>query len=93
LSCQKLALPVPTYTQRIEEASVLAPIEQEFLFCEHYETANIEQRNLTDHVIREVLHHDTGSNVFCLTAHAGCGKTLERERERERERDDRTAKI
>jgi hypothetical protein len=76
LSCQKLALPVPTYTQRIEEASVLAPIEQEFLFCEHYETANIEQRNLTDHVIREVLHHDTGCNVFCLTAHAGCGKTF-----------------
>ncbi|GBO05323.1 hypothetical protein AVEN_138115-1 [Araneus ventricosus] len=76
LSSQKLGLPVPTYLQRIEEANAIDPIEQEFLFCEHYETANIEQRNPIGHVIREVLHHDTGSNVFCLTAHAGCGKTF-----------------
>ena len=40
-----------------------------------YETANIEQRNLMDHANCEVLYHDTKSNVFCLTAHAGCGKT------------------
>ena len=46
------------------------------LLCEYYETANIEQRNLIDQVVREVLYHDTRSNVFCLTAHAGCGKTF-----------------
>ena len=62
--------------KRQDEANAIDPIEKEFLFCEHYETANIEQRNLIDRVIREVLHHDTGSNVFCLTAHADCGKTF-----------------
>ena len=35
-----------------------------------------DRRNLIDRVIRDVLHHNTGSNVFCLTAHAGCGKTF-----------------
>ena len=34
------------YSQRTDEANAIDPIEQEFLFCEHYETANIEQRNL-----------------------------------------------
>ena len=51
-------------------------IEQEMLFCEYYERANIEQRNLIDNVNQGILYHDTGSNVFCLTAHAGCGKTF-----------------
>ena len=46
LSCQELGLPVPTNSQRTDEANAIDPIEQEFLFCEHYETANIEQRNL-----------------------------------------------
>jgi PIF1 helicase. len=46
------------------------------LFCECYETANIEQRNLIDQAIREVLYHDTKSYVLCLAAHAGCGKTF-----------------
>lgn len=76
LLCQQLRLPVPTYSQRTDEANAIDTIEQEFLFCEHYQDANIEQRNLIDRVIREVLHHDTGSNVFSLTAHAGCGKTF-----------------
>jgi hypothetical protein len=46
------------------------------LFCEYYETANIEQRNLIDQVIPEVLYHDTRTNVFCLNVHAICGKTF-----------------
>jgi len=76
LSCQILDLPVPTYSQKIEETNAIDIIEEEMLFCEYYETANIEQRNLIDQVIREVLYHDAISNVSCLTAHAGCSKTF-----------------
>ena len=47
LSCQELGLPVPTYPQRSDEANAIDPIEQEFLFCEHYETANIEPVSYT----------------------------------------------
>ena len=35
-----------------------------------------QQKNIIDKVVREDQFHDTGSNVFCLTAHAGCGKTF-----------------
>ena len=62
--CQILGLLVPKYSQTIEEAYAIDIIEEDMLFCEYYETANIEQRNLIDQVIREVLHHDTRSNVF-----------------------------
>lgn len=41
-----------------------------------FDLANNEQRRIIESVIREVQYHDTGSNVFCLTAHAGCGKTF-----------------
>ena len=71
-----LGLSILAYSQTIQEANVIDIIEQEMLFCEYYETANIEHRNLTDQVIREVLYHDTRSNVLCLTPHAGCGKTF-----------------
>ena len=67
---------VLTYLQRIQEADTIDIIEQELLFYEYYEAANMEQRNLIDQVIREILYNDTGSNVFCLTTHAGCGKTF-----------------
>ena len=63
LSCQILGLPVPTYSQ----TNAIDIIEQEMLFCEYYETANIEQHNFIDQVICEVLYHDTRSNIFCLT--------------------------
>lgn len=36
-----------------------------------YESANNVQRNIIDTVLQELLYHNTGSNVFCLTAHAG----------------------
>ena len=53
---------VPTYSQTIEEKNAIDIIEQEMLFCEYYDTANIEQRILIDLVIHEVLYHDTRSN-------------------------------
>ena len=46
LSCQILDLPVPTYSQKIEETNAIDIIEEEMLFCEYYETANIEHCNL-----------------------------------------------
>ena len=45
LSCQTLGLPVPTCSQRIQEANTIDIIEQEMLFCEYYEAANMEERN------------------------------------------------
>ncbi|XP_065368825.1 uncharacterized protein LOC135961256 [Calliphora vicina] len=60
----------------IISANVIDPFESQVLFNEFYEIANLEQRHIIDQVIREVQYHDTGSNVFCLTAHAGCGKTF-----------------
>ena len=45
-------------------------VKLECWFC----TANTEQSNVIDLVICDVLHHDTASNIFCLTTYAGCGK-------------------
>ena len=46
------------------------------LFFEYYETANIEQHNFIDQVIPEILYNDPGSNIFCLTTHAGFGQNI-----------------
>lgn len=74
LSFRKLRLPVPTYLQRTDETVDNDPLDEEFR--EYYQTADIEQRDLIGRVFREVLQRDIGSNVLCLTDHAGCGKTF-----------------
>ena len=76
LSCQILGLLVPKYSQTIEEAYAIDIIEEDMLFCEYYETANIEQRNLIDQVIREVLYHDTKSNVFLFNSSCRLWKNI-----------------
>lgn len=76
LSCQQLGLPNPIYVSDNVDLDHFDPDDEAFLFSEMYERANSEQRNIIDSILREVLYHDTGSNVFCLTAHAGCGKTF-----------------
>lgn len=76
LSCQQLGLPNPVYMNLDFNFDHFDPVVEGGIFDEMYESANDEQRNVINSVLREVLHHDTGSNVFCLTAHAGCGKTF-----------------
>lgn len=74
LSCEQLGLPIPRYINI--DLPIINFEEEELVFAEMYENANNEQRNIIDKVLQEVLYHNTGSNVFCLTAHAGCGKTF-----------------
>lgn len=76
LSCHALGLPVPTIMQNRIENDAFDPDEAAIIFADLYANANEDQKNIIDRVIREVQFHDTGSNVFCLTAHAGCGKTF-----------------
>lgn len=76
LTCQVLGLPTPTVLPDGNDLDTYDPDEQQFFFQELYEQANQEQCDIIDRVLREVQHHDTGSNVFCLTAHADCGKTF-----------------
>lgn len=78
LSCNQLGLPRPVYTGPMapDDSNVINVEEEERIFNEMYSIANNEQREIIDRVVRETIHHDTGSNVFCLTAHAGCGKTF-----------------
>lgn len=76
MSCHTLGLPMPTLLPASVDIDTFDPDEQLYLFNELYDEANNEQREIIDRVIRVVQFHDTGSNVFCLTAHAGCGKTF-----------------
>lgn len=76
LTCEVLGLPIPNALPEGGELDVFDPIEEQNLFEELYNSANNEQKNIINTVLREVQNHDTGSNVFCLTAHAGCGKTF-----------------
>lgn len=76
LSCDALGLPTPQQSVQNLDRDVFDPIQEQQLFQDLYDLANTEQRNIIDLVVRESMHHDTGSNVFCLTAHAGCGKTF-----------------
>lgn len=76
VTCESLGLPTPTVLLDGRGADVFDPIEELFLFNELHDIANVEQQNVIDIVLREVQHRNTGSNVFCLTAHAGCGKTF-----------------
>lgn len=76
LSFEALGLPIPTSIHNLLEIDFVNPQEEQCLYKDRYQRANAEQRDIIDGVIREVTHHDTGSNVFCLTAHAGCGKTF-----------------
>lgn len=76
VTCESLGLPTPTRLPDEVQTDPLYFDEQQFLFNELYTNANQEQRNIIDMVLRQVQYHDTGSNVFCLTAHAGCGKTF-----------------
>ncbi|XP_055307911.1 ATP-dependent DNA helicase PIF1-like [Sitodiplosis mosellana] len=76
VTCAALGLPTPLAVQDVNNVDTFDPFEAQFLYEELYQSANVEQRNIIDRVIREVTHRDTGSNVFCLTAHAGCGKTF-----------------
>lgn len=77
VNCEALGLPIPNYSNNIQDdIENIDPQEEELLFGELYAQANAQQKNIIDQVIKEVVHHDTGSNVFILTAHAGCGKTF-----------------
>lgn len=76
LSCAQLGLPNPQYLPDNARISQFDPISEGRIFDEMYGRANDEQRRVIDSVLREVQYHNTGSNVFCLTAHAGCGKTF-----------------
>lgn len=72
VTCEALSLPQPTITDNVDEADQFDPAEEQRLFNDLYDQANNEQRSIIDNVVREVQFHDTGHNVFCLTAHAGC---------------------
>jgi len=76
LSCEKLGMPAPFLIHNMIEELNFDPHEEQLMFDDLYQRANIEQRDIIDRVMREVIHHDTESNVYCLTAHAGCGKTF-----------------
>lgn len=76
LTCDTIGLPTPRAMPNLDQFDNFDLFEAQFLYEELYQSANQEQRNVIDQVVREVTHHDTGSNVFCLTAHAGCGKTF-----------------
>lgn len=76
LTCQVLGLPTPTYLPNTINYTPFNASEQQILFDEYYQKANYEQRNIIDRVLQEVQFHDSFCNVFCLTAHAGCGKTF-----------------
>lgn len=41
-----------------------------------FQKPNVDQINVIERIVRETQHHNTGSNVFCLMAHADCGKTI-----------------
>lgn len=75
LTCSELGLPRPQILPDVQP-DAFDVFEQQFIYEDMYAKANQEQRDIIDRVIREVQFHDTGSNVFCLTAHAGCGKTF-----------------
>lgn len=75
LNCLAFNLPVPTILtdNDLNEVDVF---DEQFIFEQMYDDANNEQKHVIDQVLREVQFKDTGSNVFCLSAHAGCGKTF-----------------
>lgn len=75
LTCLELGLPAPVFLPDMSSDD-FDVYDEQFLYEESYRNANQEQRDIINHVIREVQHQDTGSNVFLLTAHAGCGKTF-----------------
>lgn len=75
MTCSDIGLPRPIVLSELGNDPIDED-EQQFIYQELYEAANQEQRDIINRVIREVRFHDTGSNVFCLTAHAGCGKTF-----------------
>lgn len=76
VSCEALGLPIPILMQVVTDSNVVDPVQAQRDYSDMFEQANDEQRRIIENVIREVQYHDTGSNVFCLTAHAGCGKTF-----------------
>lgn len=76
LSCEQLGLPIPQSLSAIVTAVNPDPEREEAIFDEMFQSANAEQRSAIDLVLQEVLNSNTGCNIFCLTAHAGCGKTF-----------------
>ncbi|XP_071035280.1 uncharacterized protein [Parasteatoda tepidariorum] len=78
-SCESLGLPIPLNLQYDNDDNLFDLLKQDSLFEEMYKAANEEQRFVIDTVLKTVLcDEDKESNekVFCLTAHAGCGKTF-----------------
>lgn len=76
VTCEALGLPIPQEMPDVMNLNAFDSVDELRLFNDCYSQANDEQRSLIERVIREVQYRDTGSNVFCLTAHAGCGKTF-----------------
>lgn len=77
LSCRQLNLPIPVNPINLQvNEDAIDIVSEGNSFDEMYFQANQEQQRVIDRVLEEVQHHNTGSNVFCLTAHAGCGKTF-----------------
>lgn len=72
-SCNQLGLPTPSTNSRLEhEFDVM---EQNSVFEEMYVKANQEQKTIIDTILLSV-QGSSNQKVFCLSAHAGCGKTF-----------------
>lgn len=77
ISCEQLGLPKPLYLtlDRSQDNIFQDSSQSNAIFETMYQNANNEQKEIIDLVMCEIQYKDTGCNVFCLTAHAGCGET------------------
>lgn len=73
-SCKELGLPIPI--QCTIKRNTFNAQEQDRLFKEMYIKANNEQNFVIDSVLEAVVNETPSKQAFCLTAHAGCGKTF-----------------
>lgn len=71
-SCIELNLPVPD--RRVYVNVEYDAVEQGTLFSMMYNSANDEQRAVIDMVVNSATG-ESQTKLFCLAAHAGCGKT------------------
>lgn len=73
-SCVELGLPSPISIAPLPLNQI--DLAQELqIFDQMYETLNDDQRSIINNILQQIELNNTGHNVFCVTAHAGCGKT------------------
>lgn len=66
VTCTSLDFSTPTIMPEFPNFDIFDPCLEKYSFNQLYDSANNEQYNAIDKVIREVQYHDTGSNVLCL---------------------------